>query len=100
MIFCSVLFVLFPKACTQPRRLACVSLSKRVAHEMLDDYGSKVGFQIRFEKNKTSNTNILFITEGLLLRQVSYSNYGIKRIVTNLGILIPCTVATLAGIGK
>ncbi|XP_053949579.1 probable ATP-dependent RNA helicase DHX34 [Anastrepha ludens] len=58
-------------ACTQPRRLACVSLSKRVAHEMLDDYGSKVGFQIRFEKNKTKNTNILFITEGLLLRQLA-----------------------------
>ncbi|XP_065365082.1 probable ATP-dependent RNA helicase DHX34 [Calliphora vicina] len=58
-------------ACTQPRRLACVSLSKRVAHEMLEDYGSKVGFQIRFEKNKTMHTNILFITEGLLLRQLA-----------------------------
>ncbi|XP_075158429.1 putative ATP-dependent RNA helicase DHX34 isoform X2 [Haematobia irritans] len=58
-------------ACTQPRRLACISLSKRVAHEMLDDYGSKVGFQIRFEKNKTQHTNILFITEGLLLRQLA-----------------------------
>ncbi|KAL9885403.1 putative ATP-dependent RNA helicase DHX34 [Glossina fuscipes fuscipes] len=58
-------------ACTQPRRLACVSLSKRVAHEMLDDYGSKVGFQIRFEKNKNAYTNILFITEGLLLRQLA-----------------------------
>uniref|UniRef100_A0A1I8M1Q8 Uncharacterized protein n=1 Tax=Musca domestica TaxID=7370 RepID=A0A1I8M1Q8_MUSDO len=58
-------------ACTQPRRLACISLSKRVAHEMLDDYGSTVGFQIRFEKNKTQHTNILFITEGLLLRQLA-----------------------------
>ncbi|KAI8125562.1 putative ATP-dependent RNA helicase DHX34 [Lucilia cuprina] len=58
-------------ACTQPRRLACVSLSKRVAHEMLEDYGSRVGFQIRFEKNKTMHTNILFITEGLLLRQLA-----------------------------
>uniref|UniRef100_A0A1A9WXX5 ATP-dependent RNA helicase DHX34 n=1 Tax=Glossina brevipalpis TaxID=37001 RepID=A0A1A9WXX5_9MUSC len=58
-------------ACTQPRRLACVSLSKRVAHEMLDDYGFKVGFQIRFEKNKNASTNILFITEGLLLRQLA-----------------------------
>ncbi|XP_073829965.1 probable ATP-dependent RNA helicase DHX34 [Musca autumnalis] len=58
-------------ACTQPRRLACISLSKRVAHEMLDDYGSTVGFQIRFEKNKNQHTNILFITEGLLLRQLA-----------------------------
>ncbi|TDG41279.1 hypothetical protein AWZ03_012294 [Drosophila navojoa] len=58
-------------ACTQPRRLACVSLSKRVAHELLDDYGSKVGFQIRFERNRTQHTHILFITEGLLLRQLA-----------------------------
>lgn len=38
---------------------------------MLDDYGTRVGFQIRFEKNKSSRTNILFITEGLLLRQLA-----------------------------
>ncbi|KAH8387723.1 hypothetical protein KR093_009176 [Drosophila rubida] len=58
-------------ACTQPRRLACVSLCKRVAHELLDDYGSKVGFQIRFERQRTQRTHILFITEGLLLRQLA-----------------------------
>ncbi|XP_037725978.1 probable ATP-dependent RNA helicase DHX34 [Drosophila subpulchrella] len=58
-------------ACTQPRRLACVSLCKRVAHELLDDYGSRVAFQIRFERSRTQRTNILFITEGLLLRQLA-----------------------------
>ncbi|KAH8373855.1 hypothetical protein KR200_009977 [Drosophila serrata] len=61
-------------ACTQPRRLACVSLSKRVAHELLDDYGSQVGFQIRFERSRTQRTNILFITEGLLLRQLAMAS--------------------------
>ncbi|KAH8278111.1 hypothetical protein KR018_006309, partial [Drosophila ironensis] len=61
----------YPTACTQPRRLACVSLAKRVAHELLDDYGSRVGFQIRFERSKNQRTNILFITEGLLLRQLA-----------------------------
>lgn len=58
-------------ACTQPRRIACISLSKRVAHEMLNEYGTEVGYQIRFERNKSEKTKILFITEGLLLRQVS-----------------------------
>ncbi|EDX16706.1 GD24459 [Drosophila simulans] len=58
-------------ACTQPRRLACVSLCKRVAHELLDDYGSRVAFQIRFERSRTKLTNIIFITEGLLLRQLA-----------------------------
>ncbi|XP_037301237.1 probable ATP-dependent RNA helicase DHX34, partial [Manduca sexta] len=61
-------------ACTQPRRIACVSLSKRVAYEMLTQFESKVGYQIRFEKSKTSDTKICFITEGLLLRQLSSEN--------------------------
>lgn len=60
----------FIAACTQPRRIACVSLSKRVAYEMLTQFESKVGYQIRFEKSKTADTKICFITEGLLLRQV------------------------------
>lgn len=58
-------------ACTQPRRIACIALSKRVSHEMLCEYGSTVGYQIRFERQKTKHTKILFITEGLLLRQLS-----------------------------
>lgn len=57
--------------CTQPRRIACISLSKRVAHEMLCEFGSTVGYQIRFERSKNKHTKIVFMTEGLLLRQLS-----------------------------
>lgn len=57
--------------CTQPRRIACISLSKRVSHEMLCEFGSTVGYQIRFERNKNKTTKIIFMTEGLLLRQLS-----------------------------
>ncbi|XP_056636301.1 probable ATP-dependent RNA helicase DHX34 isoform X1 [Diorhabda sublineata] len=57
--------------CTQPRRIACVSLAKRVAYETLTDYKNTVGYQIRFEKTKRSDTKIIFMTEGLLLRQAS-----------------------------
>ncbi|XP_055333449.1 probable ATP-dependent RNA helicase DHX34 [Paramacrobiotus metropolitanus] len=56
--------------CTQPRRIACISLSKRVAFETLNEYGSQVAYQIRFEKTKTAHTRIVFMTEGLLLRQI------------------------------
>lgn len=56
--------------CTQPRRIACISLAKRVAFETLDEYGSQIAYQIRFEKTRTSNTKMLFLTEGLLLRQL------------------------------
>lgn len=38
---------------------------------MLCEYGTEVGYQIRFERQKTKDTKIVFITEGLLLRQLS-----------------------------
>ncbi|KAM5145282.1 putative ATP-dependent RNA helicase DHX34 [Mantella aurantiaca] len=57
-------------ACTQPRRIACISLAKRVGFESLNQYGSKVGFQIRFESSRSPATKIVFLTEGLLLRQI------------------------------
>ena len=58
-------------ACTQPRRIACMSLCNRVAYETLNEHGSAVAYQVRFEKSRTATTKILFLTEGLLLRQVS-----------------------------
>ena len=33
-------------ACTQPRRIACISLSKRVGYETLHEYGSEVAYQV------------------------------------------------------
>ena len=58
-------------ACTQPRRIACTALAKRVGFETLNEYGSEIGYQIRFERQKTDKTRVLFLTEGLLLRQIS-----------------------------
>ncbi|XP_070620414.1 probable ATP-dependent RNA helicase DHX34 isoform X2 [Erythrolamprus reginae] len=55
--------------CTQPRRLACVALAQRVARESLGRFGEQVGYQIRFESARSPATRILFLTEGLLLRQ-------------------------------
>eukprot|EP00727_Mastigamoeba_balamuthi_P007742 m51a1_g3589 hypothetical protein (1286) ;mRNA; f:1155521-1162077 len=58
-------------ACTQPRRIACISLCRRVAVETLNEYGSKVAYQIRFDSSTTAATRIVFLTEGVLLRQVA-----------------------------
>lgn len=57
--------------CTQPRRIACISLAKRVSHETFTKFKNTVGYQIRFEKTKRRTTNITFMTEGLLLRQAA-----------------------------
>ena len=57
-------------ACTQPRRIACMSLAKRVGYETLNEFKSDVAYQVRFEKTRTKFTKILFLTEGVLLRQM------------------------------
>lgn len=55
---------------TQPRRVAAVSMSKRVGDE-LGDAGSKVAYQIRFDTSISAKTAIKFMTDGVLLREVS-----------------------------
>ncbi|KAL1918924.1 uncharacterized protein VTP21DRAFT_2305 [Calcarisporiella thermophila] len=59
-------------ACTQPRRIACQSLARRVGYETMNEFGSEIAYQVRFETTKSrTRTRILFLTEGLLLRQVA-----------------------------
>ncbi|EGW31279.1 uncharacterized protein SPAPADRAFT_140212 [Spathaspora passalidarum NRRL Y-27907] len=56
-------------ACTQPRRVAAMSVAARVADEMDVKLGEEVGYSIRFE-NRTSNKTILkYMTDGMLLRE-------------------------------
>lgn len=40
----------------------------------MNEYGSQVAYQVRFEGNKTNRTRVLFLTEGLLLRQYAMDN--------------------------
>ncbi|KAF1811056.1 pre-mRNA-splicing factor ATP-dependent RNA helicase PRP43 [Eremomyces bilateralis CBS 781.70] len=55
---------------TQPRRVATVSMAKRVGEEM-GDMKHRVGYKIRFDGTVTANTAIKFMTDGVLLREVS-----------------------------
>jgi ATP-dependent RNA helicase DHX37/DHR1 len=55
---------------TQPRRVAAVSMSRRVADE-LGDHSKIVGYQIRFEGTVDPKTAIKFMTDGVLLREVA-----------------------------
>ncbi|CAI5509132.1 unnamed protein product [Closterium sp. Naga37s-1] len=55
--------------CTQPRRVAAMSVAKRVADEMECELGSTVGYAIRFEDVTSSNTLVKYMTEGVLLRE-------------------------------
>eukprot|EP00743_Colponemidia_sp_Colp-15_P007008 GILK01007563.1.p1 GENE.GILK01007563.1~~GILK01007563.1.p1 ORF type:complete len:1219 (+),score=255.03 GILK01007563.1:307-3657(+) len=55
--------------CTQPRRVAAVSVAKRVSEEMGVPLGSKVGYAIRFEDVTSPETVIKYMTDGVLLRE-------------------------------
>ncbi|KAG7647760.1 Helicase C-terminal [Arabidopsis thaliana x Arabidopsis arenosa] len=60
-------------AITQPRRVAAVSVARRVAQELDVPLGEDVGYAIRFEDRTTSKTRIKYLTDGVLLRE-SLSN--------------------------
>ena len=56
--------------CTQPRRVAAVSVAKRVSEEMETPLGDGlVGYSIRFEDCTSKNCVIKYMTDGMLLRE-------------------------------
>ncbi|XGW13565.1 hypothetical protein V3C99_000129 [Haemonchus contortus] len=55
--------------CTQPRRVAAMSVAKRVADEMDVELGQEVGYAIRFEDCTSEKTIIKYMTDGILLRE-------------------------------
>lgn len=55
--------------CTQPRRVAAMSVAARVADEMGVKLGNEVGYAIRFEDNTSDKTVLKYMTDGMLLRE-------------------------------
>lgn len=55
--------------CTQPRRVAAMSVAKRVAEEYGCRLGQEVGYTIRFEDCTSPETIIKYMTDGMLLRE-------------------------------
>ena len=56
--------------CTQPRRVASMSVAKRVAEEFGCRLGEEVGYAIRFEDCTSPETVIKYMTDGMLLREI------------------------------
>lgn len=59
-------------ACTQPRRIAAVSIATRIAEECDVEVGSTVGYKIRFDDVTQPNTRILVCTDGILLQEIKF----------------------------
>uniref|UniRef100_A0A1A9V382 RNA helicase n=1 Tax=Glossina austeni TaxID=7395 RepID=A0A1A9V382_GLOAU len=56
-------------ACTQPRRVAAMSVAQRVSEEMDVNLGEEVGYSIRFEDCSSAKTVLKYMTDGMLLRE-------------------------------
>ena len=56
--------------CTQPRRVAAMSVAKRVAEEFGCRLGEEVGYAIRFEDCTGPDTVIKYMTDGMLMREI------------------------------
>ena len=56
-------------ACTQPRRVAAISIAQRVAKEMSVQLGEEVGYTVRFEDATSAKTRVKYMTDGMLLRE-------------------------------
>ncbi|MBL9115412.1 MAG: ATP-dependent RNA helicase HrpA [Verrucomicrobiaceae bacterium] len=56
--------------CTQPRRVAAMSVSRRVAEELGVAWGREVGCKMRFNDDTSRETKIKFMTDGILLAEI------------------------------
>src|ERR1035437_5544544 len=55
--------------CTQPRRVAALSISRRIAEELNVTWGREVGCKIRFDDRSSAQTYIKMMTDGILLAE-------------------------------
>lgn len=65
-------------ACTQPRRVAAMSVAQRVANEMDVNLGEEVGYSIRFEDVTGQKTILKYMTDGMLLRE-AMNDHNLSR---------------------
>jgi len=56
--------------CTQPRRVAAMSVAQRVSEEVGCKLGEEVGYTIRFEDKTSPNTKIKYMTDGIMQREI------------------------------
>jgi ATP-dependent helicase HrpA len=61
--------------CTQPRRIAAMTVSRRIAEELGEELGRSVGYKIRFKDKTDPNAFIKIMTDGILLAETQSDAY-------------------------
>ena len=55
--------------CTQPRRIAAITVANRIAEELGEDIGKSVGYKIRFADKTAKHAYVKIMTDGILLAE-------------------------------
>jgi len=61
--------------CTQPRRIAAMTVSQRIAEELRQEVGAAVGYKIRFDDKSSRENLIKVMTDGILLMETQHDPY-------------------------
>ena len=61
--------------CTQPRRIAAITVARRIANELKEDVGRSVGYKIRFKNITNKDIHIKLMTDGILLMETQSDPY-------------------------
>jgi ATP-dependent helicase HrpA len=62
-------------ACTQPRRIAAITIAHRIAEELGQSVGQTVGYKIRFDEKLTRQSTVKIMTDGILLAETQHDPY-------------------------
>lgn len=62
-------------ACTQPRRIAALTVSQRIAEELKVKEGSEVTYKVRFQDNDNESSFIKLLTDGMLLAETQHDRF-------------------------
>eukprot|EP00796_Vickermania_ingenoplastis_P005409 gene5409-3896_t len=63
---------------TEPRRVAAVSMARRVAEELNVEFGGEVCYHVRYDNNLSDRCKIKFATEGIVLKEIQ-SDFLLKK---------------------
>ncbi|MDO9514598.1 MAG: ATP-dependent RNA helicase HrpA [Syntrophales bacterium] len=61
--------------CTQPRRIAAITVARRIADELKEEVGRSVGYKIRFQDRTNRDIHIKLMTDGVLLMETQSDRF-------------------------
>ena len=60
---------------TQPRRIAARSVAARISEELKVTLGNEVGYKVRFDERHSADTDVLLLTDGMLLAEIAQDKF-------------------------